>query len=377
MTAPGRSASSRSCRPCASGCCLRAHSYACRGSRGRHRGRCAATCAAPACRRCSQIWPLGAAAARTCCSHRAPTGPSWSSPRQQSAAPSRSCCTAADPVPGALRDLVPRWQRYWPRADAAAIADDVGERLVAAVGVGPREAPRPLTGGVGALTCAAGDCVVKVLPRHHPEAELMLGEGAALGHWRETGAAVGLVDVRDGGMTLLLPRLRPATKLDDLDYDEQLVVAGGLVRRVHSAGEPPSSLPSIDDHVRAFRRVADPELNSLLATQPARVAVHADLHGGNVLRDGDRWVAIDPDSVRGDPHLDIWLLVCPQAPPLPDDDAAEMWRRVQVYAQAAGLDPGRAAAWVRVVARAEAVLTADSAYSDWPERMRRIAAALS
>jgi streptomycin 6-kinase len=233
-----------------------------------------------------------------------------------------------------------------------------------------------------ALTCAAGDVVVKVLPRFHLETSAMLGEGGALAHWSSTGAAVELIDRRDDGMTLLMKRLRPATTLDEAvaDYDEQLSVTAALVRRLHAAGEPAASLPPIELYAQPYRRVLGDEVDPLIASSTPPVAVHADLHGGNVLLDGDRWVAIDPKGVRGDPHLDIWLLLCPQAPPLPaDPDAArdEMARRIGVYADIAGLDPARAAAWVRIVARAESVLSADSAYTGWRERLRRIAAALA
>jgi streptomycin 6-kinase len=195
-------------------------------------------------------------------------------------------------------------------------------------------------------------------------------------HWRDTGAAVPLLDRRDDGMTLLLRRLRPATTLDGHDYDEQLVVAGNLVARLHAAGAPPQSLPSIGTYLQPYRCVPDPELDRLLTTSDREVAVHADLHGGNVLRDGDRWLAIDPKGVRGDPHLDVWLLLCPQAPPLPDDSpAAELRRRTEAYCDAAQLDRQRATAWVGVIARAEAVLCADSAFPGWVERLQRIAAA--
>jgi streptomycin 6-kinase len=280
-----------------------------------------------------------------------------------------------------LRDLATRWQRYWPQADVARIVADVEARAHAARVAWDLPSLEPLHGGVVALTCAAGDVVVKVVPRHHPEEALMRGEGEALAHWAATGAAVPLLDRRDDGMTLLLPRLRPASSLDDLPYDDQLAEAGALVARLHAAGPAPRDLPSIEDHVAIYRRVPDPELDRLLeSTAGDPVAVHADLHGGNVLLDGDRWVAIDPKGVRGDRHLDIWLLVCPQAPPLPSDPGAaraEAQRRVDLYATAARLDPARAAAWARVVARAEAVLSADSAFEGWPGRLRALASALS
>jgi streptomycin 6-kinase len=256
--------------------------------------------------------------------------------------------------------------------------DDVRARLIEAVEAWDLASPEPLSGGVGALTCAAGNAVLKVLPRHHPEEQLMRGEAVALSHWRARGAAVELRDTRDDGMTLLLRRLRPASVLDELPYDEQLAVAGQLVARLHAAGDPPPDLPAIEAYVEPYRRVGDPELDALLASSPPPVALHADLHGGNVLRDGDRWLAIDPKGVAGDPNLDMWILTCAQVPPLPaDDPSGEMRRRIDIYAHAAGLDPQRVAAWVRVVARAEAVLTADSAFESWPQRLQEIAAALS
>jgi streptomycin 6-kinase len=282
----------------------------------------------------------------------------------------------------ALRDLAQRWRRYWPSSDIDAITRDVEQRFAAACAHWSLADPVPLPGGAVALTCAAGEAVVKVLPRGHPEAATMRGEGEALALWSATGAAVELIDRRDGGMTLLMPRVRPATTLDEAvsDYHAQLVVTGRLVRRLHAVGEPPPALPGIELYVEPYRRVVGDELDRLVEPSVAPVAVHGDLHGGNVLLDDQRWVAIDPKGVRGDRHLDIWLLVCPQAPPLPAEPLAaraEMWRRVNLYAQAAALDPERAAAWARVVASAESVLSADSVCEGWPMRLRRIAAALA
>lgn len=264
------------------------------------------------------------------------------------------------------------------------MAADVEARLISARAAWEIGAVEPLPGGAVALTCAAGDVVIKVLPRGHPEEAQMRGEGKALAHWGSTGAAVELLGRRDDGMTLLLRRLDPATTLDEAisDYDRQLVEVGTLVRRLHDVGDAPAGLPGIEQHVEAFRRVPDGELqtdiDALIASTDTSVAVHADLHGGNVLLNGNGWVAIDPKGVRGDRHLDIWLLVCPQAPALPDEPKAartEARRRVDLYADAAGLDPVRAAAWAHVVARAEAVLS-DSAHAGWPARLRALANAL-
>src|SRR5206468_2227010 len=84
---------------------------------------------------------------------------------------------------------------------------------------------------------------------------------------------------------------------------------------------------------------------------------HADLHGGNVLASDEGWVAIDPKGLHGEPELDVWLLLCPQAPPF--DSADELRRRVRVYADAAGLDRRRVAASTAQIAAREAELCAD------------------
>jgi hypothetical protein len=213
----------------------------------------------------------------------------------------------------ALRDLAPRWQRYWPGADVERIVTDVRERMSAALNAWSLDGAEPLRGGVGLLTCAAGDVVVKVLPRHHPEEQAMRGEAEALAHWRDTGACVPLLDRRDDGFTLLLRRLRPATS------------------RSRARGS--------DCHDRARSR-------------------------------GPRRPARRQRPAR--------LLLCPQAPALPHDDAVgELRRRIRVYCDAAGLDSERAERWVGVVARAEARLSNDSAFEWWPERLRQIGAALS
>lgn len=286
----------------------------------------------------------------------------------------------------ALGELAARWRRYWPDADADAIAADARERFAAALAAWELDSPQPLPGGVVGLTCAAGDRVVKVLPRLHPEVESMRGEGEALAHWSPTAACPELLDQRDDGMTLLMRRVQPGTTLDDaaLRYDDQLDLVGSLVRSLHAAGPPPETMPSLAAYVEPYRRVRDDalqsELDALLSGGDAPVAVHADLHGGNVLRAGSHWVAIDPKGVRGDRHLDVWLLLCPQAPALPEGAAearAEARRRVVRYASAAGLDAERAAAWVRTIALAEARLSAYSAFSGWTARLRRLATALA
>jgi streptomycin 6-kinase len=265
------------------------------------------------------------------------------------------------------------WKDYWPEADPAELAADVMDRARAASaawGLSPLE---PLDGGMVALTCAttrAGRPVVlKVNPRGHREERQLAGEGEALAFWRPTGAAAELLGSRDDGFTLLLERLEPGHTLDDagLGPEERLTELGRLAARLHEAGPPPDSFMGLSDFVPGWP-VPPGE-----AAEDERL-VHLDLHGGNALRTDRGWKVIDPKGIRADRHTDVWALIDPvglEALPEEAKAARATARRwVDVYAEAAELDPARAREWTRIRARAE---VAES--GGWPG-LERIAEAL-
>jgi streptomycin 6-kinase len=201
---------------------------------------------------------------------------------------------------------------------------------------------RQLGGGNVAVVCAADQPVVLKL---NPRVEGLEKETAALRFWRDTGAAVELLDARDDDFTLLLERLEPGTPtLADL---------GRLAARLHAAGPPPPHFPHLCEWF--------PEI----APAGSDVLLHLDLHAGNAMRSPHGWKAIDPKGFRGDRHADIWALIDPLAPTEPD---------VDTYARAAGLDPRRAAVWTR----RRALSTAQEADVDdaWRRRLRVIARAV-
>lgn len=301
-----------------------------------------------------------------------------------------------DPVDVALERLAPRWAGYWAGLDVAREAAEVHSRLDAAVRAwGLDDLAVVPWGEVGLVVTASRDgagVVVKVSPHGRNGAAELAGEAQALDAWRDTGASVALLDRRDGGATLLMERLVPGTMLDGtgVGVEERLGVLGALARRLHATGPPPPRMQPVATFAEPWRRAlaGSPEdlagLDALCAPAADDVVVHADLHGRNVLRDGGRWVVIDPKGVRGDRHADVWGLVDPSVPLLPDaaDAARRIAReRVEVYACAAGLDPERAAAWARLRARAVAlgVDAAPSPSTDdvaWAVRLHRTADAL-
>jgi len=224
----------------------------------------------------------------------------------------------------------------------------------------------PLADGNVALVCSATRAgerlVLKLNPRGHPEEELVTAEAAGLEFWAPTGGSVLPLDQRDARMTLLLERVMPGDSLDDSErpWEEKLEILGALVARLHDAGPPPRSIPTLDEYAALWRPdlADDPgllgELDALVATPGDDVLLHGDLHPGNALRGAGGWTAIDPTAIRGDRHADIWALICPQAP------AGRIRERVEIYAAVAGLDADRALARARVRAAAEC--------SDWLSR---------
>jgi streptomycin 6-kinase len=214
-----------------------------------------------------------------------------------------------------------------------------------------------------ALVCSAVragvPAVLKLNPRRNPEEGLIAAEASALEFWAPTGAAVRLLDEREGRMTLLLERVSPGDALDDSNcaWEEKLEILGGLVARLHAAGPPPASMPSLSDYAALWRAQLDhdaalvSELEALIATTADEVLLHGDLHPGNALRAAEGWRVIDPTAIRGDRHADVWALICPQAP------TRRIREGLERYCAIAGLDPERALGWARVRAAAEC--------SDW------------
>ena len=223
--------------------------------------------------------------------------------------------------------------------------------------------------------------VVKTNPRGTPDDAGLAAEGGALAFWRPSGAAVELLGERDDGFTLLLERAQPGDSLDatELGWDEKLVVLGRLARQLHTTGAPP---PETVLPMSAYASGWDgaSELEGQLAASADDVLLHADLHPGNALRVDGSWKVIDPHGARGDRNAEIWALICPEAPGLPEDPAEARrvaWHRLGTYAEAAGLDPSRAAIWARVRAAAEAESPDVAHFPEWAERLRRTARALA
>jgi len=287
--------------------------------------------------------------------------------------------------------VLENWRCWWPEQVDEAVAD-VHRRLEQSVRAWGLTDLAALPGGELALVAGAmrgdSEVVLKLNPAVGASGAEVADESAALTRWKPTGAVPPVVGIRDGGLTILMARVRPGSTLDALGDDPQrmVTVLGKLAGALHRGGEGPEAFRHLSDSEladhwrRALKgtREAD-ELEGLLVPGAADTLLHLDLHSKNVLRSHDRWVAIDPKPHLGDPHADV-LGVLSGAParsvPTDAGRAREQLRRlVSAYAAAASLDYDRTAAWARLRALATG-LGVRHERPAWASELIRIAAAL-
>ena len=209
----------------------------------------------------------------------------------------------------------------------------------------------------------------------HPEG---LHEALALRTWAGD-AAVRLVAALPSDGLLLLERLDADQDLSGVWVDEACEVIGELLGRLHVAAPPQVERlgPYLQPHLeRMSRRPAVPRRISQrtagLARElfsddvPARL-LHTDLHFENVLRRRDgAWVAIDPKPVAGHPGFDVFPVLHNRVDEL-GTGAAFRWsvrHRVELVADAAGIDVDEARVWSLLRAGVEVSWTSELGESE-------------
>jgi streptomycin 6-kinase len=240
-----------------------------------------------------------------------------------------------DRLPGLLGDLLEEWQLT---------TDGEATHGHAAVVVPVR-------------TAAGRPAVLKVSWPHW-EAE---HEHLALQHWHGDGA-VRLLRADPRRFALLLERLH-REDLSDLWDLEACEVVAAFYPRLHVPAPP--QLRTLSSCVERWSRELaalprDAPLPHRLVAQAVAIGrafatdddtdgrlLHTDLHYANVLA-GDRepWLVIDPKPLSGDPHYEVAPLLWNRWDELAGDVRGGVRRRFHATIDAAGLDEGRARAWV-------------------------------
>jgi streptomycin 6-kinase len=191
---------------------------------------------------------------------------------------------------------------------------------------------------------AGDDAVVKVPWEGDDES---LHEGEALELWGGNGAVRLL---RRSGDALLLERARPGEDISELPEEEATAVAVDVATRLwRRAGAP---YRWIGDHVPRWLENEPSELTPLARELYASLEIgrewltHGDFHHHNILRHGDRFVAIDPKPYLGDREYDLFsFLRNPLAYRMVDHEGTE--RRIAAFV-AVGLDEQKIRAWTAI-----------------------------
>jgi streptomycin 6-kinase len=190
----------------------------------------------------------------------------------------------------------------------------------------------------------AGPAVLKVAWEGDNES---LNEGDALEIWNGNGAVKLL---RRSGRALLEERAVPGDDLSTLsDYTANSIAVDLASRLWRRAGLPfrpvAPEIPRWLDTAEQEGSTLVPLARELLLELNPSAAwlVHGDFHHHNILRHGDRFVAIDPKPYLSDREYDVPpFLWNPRYNRM--EDRSEMERRIAAFV-AAGLDDFRIRAW--------------------------------
>ena len=190
----------------------------------------------------------------------------------------------------------------------------------------------------------AGPGVLKVAWEGDEES---LHEADALEFWDGDGAVRLL---RRSGRALLEERAVPGDDLSALPDDDATAIALDVASRLwRRAGSPfravaPEVLRWLEEAEREGSELV-PLARELFAELRPRAEwlVHGDFHHHNVLRDGERFIAIDPKPYLADREYDLPSFLWN---PLDNrmDDRGQTERRIAAFV-AAGLDDFRIRAW--------------------------------
>jgi streptomycin 6-kinase len=193
----------------------------------------------------------------------------------------------------------------------------------------------------------AGDgAVLKVAPVEDDEADF---EADGLAAWGGDGA-VRLLRFDRVRRALLIERCVPGDDASTIDDRDAIAIALEVGRRLWrpvaggpfrtAAAEVARWLADTGRDGHPFAAIAQ----ELFAKMPRRdgVLVHGDYHHHNLLRHGDRWVAIDPKPLIAEPEFDVVTLLWNPVDVFPTRERTE--RRIAAFA-AAGLDERRVREW--------------------------------
>jgi len=209
-----------------------------------------------------------------------------------------------------------------------------------------------------------------VLKVGFPRPELSL-EIAALRSYAGCGSVL-LLEASQATGVLLLERLMPGTPLSREGDDRKAIsTAVSVMRRLWRPAAEKSEFPSIAAWTQGLGQLrrryqggtgplparlvdaAESLVTELLSSAAAPVLLHGDLHLENILAaERERWIAIDPKGVIGEPTCEVGALVRDLWKRLPHQACTKLplAHQVDQFADELGLDRSRIVGWALVQA---------------------------
>jgi len=208
--------------------------------------------------------------------------------------------------------------------------------------------PRIAAGRYSYVAPAGPDAILKIIPVEDDDADHIAD---ALRFWDGDGA-VRLLRHDPTWRALLVERAVPGTEAAQAPEGEALAAAIDVGKRIWRAPDAPHPYRSVRDWVRRWlppdeRHPLVPAARRTFEAMDLRTdtLVHADFHHHNLLRHGDRWVAIDPKPIVGEPEFDVPAFLW--NPLGTTSTRARTERRIRAFADA-GLDAERIRRWAIV-----------------------------
>ncbi|WP_433384639.1 aminoglycoside phosphotransferase family protein [Micromonospora sp. KLBMP9576] len=207
-----------------------------------------------------------------------------------------------------------------------------------------------------------GEAVLKL----SPDAYAVREEVDMLRQFAPSGRVPAVLAAARGAV--LLESIQPGTLVEKMPQPPSPQEYAGFLNDLHGVGDPATAPRRLEDWIdvlfnSAVRRGADLTgskrlRDDLFAVPTDTVLLHGDLHLGNVLSGGAKGlVAVDPMACAGDPCFDAVDYV------LEGLDRAEMLRRRDELAEAAGIDVARLDTWCRVTAPIGATYVSNPGHS--------------
>jgi streptomycin 6-kinase len=177
--------------------------------------------------------------------------------------------------------------------------------------------------------------------------------------------AVRLLEADSDRGALLLERLLPGNMLCTVEDEERSIRIAANVLKVLWRPEPENHhFKSIFNWVEGLNKIptlfpqgipiptklidqAKALFADLIPTQTSKMLLHGDFHHYNILSSGERWMAIDPKGIIGEPEFDLAPFLENEIDP---KDPVAMRKitekRITIFCEMLGFDPKRVKDWL-------------------------------